>query len=515
MKKVILYLIIVLLFLNCGNKKKPFILLPNLTDTQQNLNNFQEVPVTINDDNQNLDDSQNTQNTSNQDNLTANIDNNHTYSEVNFNFNTNHTIELSVTVSDVNGPVSNANVNITDPNLMDTILFQGITNENGIVSGSIAVPTSVESLNLNVIVGDNKATQTLSLSNESQVLTNINSEVIFNQDVDNYIAEVIDLDGDGVSDLLDSFPEDPSLATKIVIPNLGTAVVSYEDLYPSKGDADFNDLVLEVTNEEYLNSQGKVVKIKGKYKILARGAGYTHTVLLNLPGKGVYNGKVYDASNQILQNISANLDSFQQLPIFIKNNNYFQNKNLNTTNLYFSNEMCSGMCNVYANTGLIQTYSSEIEVIFDEPMDKEQLALAPYDLYIYVLNTRNEIHLPGFYFKPDGKDKYLDNEGFPWVLIVPVEWNWPLERKNIVNAYPYFDDWYLSNGQEYKNWYQLYDDNAKKNQFLYYNIQGGIANFLLQFGYVKNFVLWLSLAILTTGVLVFLFIKGRNPYQLQ
>ena len=81
------------------------------------------------------------------------------------------------------------------------------------------------------------------------------------------------------------------------------------------------------------------------------------------------------------------------------------------------------------------------------------LGKAPYDLFIKVLNTGHEIHFAGKYFNEDGSDRYIDSAGFPWALMVPDYWQWPYERANIHDGYPDFDDWYLSAGADFQNWY--------------------------------------------------------------
>jgi LruC domain-containing protein len=68
-----------------------------------------------------------------------------------------------------------------------------------------------------------------------------------------------------------------------------------------------------------------------------------------------------------------------------------------------------------------------------------------------------EIHLPGKYFKADGKDQYMDSNNFPWGILVPGSWKWPIEGHDIRNAdytpYPKFKNWMDTKGVEDQNWY--------------------------------------------------------------
>lgn len=85
------------------------------------------------------------------------------------------------------------------------------------------------------------------------------------------------------------------------------------------------------------------------------------------------------------------------------------------------------------------------------------------------MNTSKEIHFPNLYFNTNGSDKYLDTDGFPWAILVPSKWNWPYERKYISLGYPCFDEWYLSGGVDYQDWFLRTSTSSINNVFPYYN----------------------------------------------
>ncbi len=536
-------ILILFLITSCGKKKNPFLLfLSGVTESSQTVpakgnvpliyqeantsststdnsnnttpSNNQDTSTSTNqNDSSNMSNNSEDSNTSNNQGLSGVVTVNDQIGQVEFNFNTTITVNFTITVLDPSGPVNNATVNITDPSNANTIIFQGITNQNGNISGNITIPTTLENVDINVMVGPYNAVQNVPIQRNGEYTILINRQIVFNQEVEEQINQVVDSDGDGIADELDSYPDDATRSTRTVLPNSGVSVVAYEDLFPNKGDADFNDVVLQVTNEEDLNAEGKVVRIRGKYKLLAKGAGYAHVIFLNLPGKGTYHAKVYNENNNLSSEVSLHLDSFQQLPIFLRNERFFTDRNINNSSLYFTNQLCNGMCNVYQNRPITASYTAEIEVIFDDPISKLELPAAPYDLYVYVNNTKKEIHLPGLYKNNQGKDLYLDSDGFPWAIVIPVEWNWPLERNKIQDAYPFFENWYRSEGLEYKDWYKRFDENARTHQFLYFNISP-ITAYFLQFGSLQQSLIWTFLAIFTSGILVFLFIKGRTKYEI-
>jgi len=53
-----------------------------------------------------------------------------------------------------------------------------------------------------------------------------------------------DSDGDGIQDADDDFPNDPARAFINFFPAAGYGSLAFEDLWPGKGDYDFNDLVV-------------------------------------------------------------------------------------------------------------------------------------------------------------------------------------------------------------------------------------------------------------------------------
>ena len=63
--------------------------------------------------------------------------------------------------------------------------------------------------------------------------------------------------------------------------NLGT--LAFEDLWPSKGDFDFNDLVVNYNFEHYIDSNGHLKKLKAHFIFRATGADFQNGFALRLP----------------------------------------------------------------------------------------------------------------------------------------------------------------------------------------------------------------------------------------
>ncbi|MBP7736632.1 MAG: LruC domain-containing protein [Spirochaetes bacterium] len=92
---------------------------------------------------------------------------------------------------------------------------------------------------------------------------------------------VADADKDGVADDKDQFPDDP----KYIAAVSSEYTIAFEDLYPNKGDADFNDLVVKFGIMEYIDPQNKISKINIRSKVLAAGAGYQNKFYISVLGK--------------------------------------------------------------------------------------------------------------------------------------------------------------------------------------------------------------------------------------
>ncbi|NCS93617.1 MAG: LruC domain-containing protein [Leptospira sp.] len=381
-----------------------------------------------------------------------------------FIYQTINTVPISIQVNDDDGPVVGAIVTVLDP-LDETnpdILFQQTTDTSGTASGSIVIDSSVTTVTANINLGNEIVTTTIpttatnpSTGQEQDVIA-IDRDVVVSgsHNPGNFFA---DNDGDGIENSSDDYPDDPTRATMTRFPKSGVNTIAFEDLFPNAGDADLNDYVLFFNTEEDLNAQGKIVKLRGSYQHVARGAGYKHTLNLKLnAGTGATVTKViYDDKGKTLNNkgeetlnlSSADLSNgFELLPE--------SNKTLSTPNNNAS----------HANN-LKLGYTVSFEITFDQPVTRTALGNSPYDIYIYVVNTKKNIHLPGKYFDANGKDTFLDATGFPWAIIVPGKWKWPLEGKDIRNSgqtgYADFNTWATSKGTLKKTWYTNVSDSSK------------------------------------------------------
>ncbi|EPG72540.1 hypothetical protein LEP1GSC058_0985 [Leptospira fainei serovar Hurstbridge str. BUT 6] len=364
----------------------------------------------------------------------------------NFNYNTTQTIPLNLTVVDKERkPVIGAAILVYDET--NNLLFQGISDSSGKVTGSLTVPTSVENITIDISIGGESISQYVNLEKILGINRTIHYAITLPSN------QVADSDGDGIPDSTDIYPNDPSRSTELLYPGEGVYTLAFEDLYPSPGDADLNDYVVQFKNEEDLDAAGKIVRLRGRYQHVARGAGYSHKLLLKLPVNvgatvtykrtdGNENAKVAQTTSTVT---AAQLNQGYEL-------------------LPDSSKTLSGQ---NANPGEVFKHGhvATIEIVFDSPVTRAQLGAFPYDLFAHVISSNHDIHFPGLYKNSDGSDPYMDSTGFPWAILVPGAWKYPYEKQDIrkpsQTGYGDFSLWVTSKGTNYKNWYNRITNESK------------------------------------------------------
>ncbi len=268
-----------------------------------------------------------------------------------------------------------------------------------------------------------------------------------------------DPDGDGVEGLLDSYPNDPDRAFVQRFPAAGENVLALEDHYPNPGDADFNDAVVAYTFQTITNANGDVVDILATFHLLARGAAYDHRFGLHLASvptntvatvtvERYLNGGAATHAIEGPQPFSGVVDAFV------------------STRAALARSVAEPLTNTLTSLPEADAASARVLLHFSPAVPSATLGAPPYDLFFSVKHGDSEwdIHRPGFpgfadrpTWLPDesGAGSFVDGDGFPFLLDVPMVWQFPLERAGIAAAYPSFTTWRTSNGRTAANWYQL------------------------------------------------------------
>jgi len=214
-----------------------------------------------------------------------------------------------------------------------------------------------------------------------------------------------DRDNDGVPDDADEFPDDPFLIGSVN----GEFTIAFEDNWPGKGDADFNDMVVRLKIKEYIDNNNMVSKIDVVSRILAAGAGYKNQLWI----------AVLDKDYELIFNPHQDL---------------------------------KGKWNAREKDTYVLAPEHKLEIKLAAPVPRDTLEPMPYDPFIKCNgNDKNQVHLA--FVETRFKFKVVDEDNFPWAVLVPADWAWPYEGVSILTAYPEFKSWYESKGADYKEWY--------------------------------------------------------------
>jgi LruC domain-containing protein len=272
-----------------------------------------------------------------------------------------------------------------------------------------------------------------------------------------------DSDNDGISDVNDDFPEDGNKAFNNYFPSQNTfGTLAFEDLWPAKGDFDFNDLVLNYQYNLVANAQDQVTEINAQFIIRAIGASYQNGFAVELPispqqvasvtGSQLTDGYITLANN----GVEANQD---KAVIVVFDNAYTQ---VTRPSGFF--------VNTQKNAPVVQPDTLNIKIVLANPVDLSSLSSTPYNPFIIVNKIRgHEVHLvnqPPTSLADLGllgtlQDNSQPNEGIfyktsqnlPFALHIPVSFDYPIEKKAVNIAYLKFVEWAQSQGSVFNDWY--------------------------------------------------------------
>lgn len=287
-------------------------------------------------------------------------------------------------------------------------------------------------------------------------------------DYDNVVVTgpVSDSDGDGVDDELDDYPNDPERAFNVFYPNsedYGT--LAFEDLWPGKGDYDFNDLVLDYQFKQVLNGSNHLVEFYLDYSVRAIGAELENGFGIAIPGTDPNNVAMI-SGQQLTEsyiNLMANgLESGQQEAVVILFDNAFS----------MIDAPASGFgVNTSPEAPYAEPQWNQLYLLFDNPVSVQLTGFAPFNPFLIVNKERGrEVHLPGnvptnlydpawfgqwFDDSNPATAKYYQSEtNLPWAIDLPTKFDYPIEKVEITSAYLNFGDWAESGGLLFEDWYE-------------------------------------------------------------
>ncbi len=239
-----------------------------------------------------------------------------------------------------------------------------------------------------------------------------------------------DSDGDGVPDKYDRYPDDPDAAFDMNVPAAESITIAFEDLFGHKnaGDADYNDFIATYTINEVMNAKGMITRIEVQAEAREKLAGYNHSFGIRIDS---YTGQ-------------ADLTGS------------FTNRGGNSARLAGRPKAPAEIV-LFDSTVKAVGKSAWFVLEFDTPQDPSTISRPPYNPYLFVYDTWHDIHLidaEALKRSINPYDRFIDEDGFPWALLIPTDWEYPVDGQRIEELYPYFTDWRESGGTEYVDWYE-------------------------------------------------------------
>ncbi|MGB0176353.1 MAG: LruC domain-containing protein [Owenweeksia sp.] len=230
-------------------------------------------------------------------------------------------------------------------------------------------------------------------------------------------------------------------------PTSGYQTLAFEDLWPAKGDFDFNDLVVSMDVEMAGDTSNNLVDA-------------TFTITADAVGSGLSNGLAIvlrDGSGNFLNdNVISSVTGDATADPDV------------TNGIIVFSDIYAAQESFYMNNGFGPSAPAEeftFTVSFNANAGSQ--IIVP-EMYIFRSGERGrEIHQKGFSATPaadvtlfntldDVNGTYSTANGLPWVIELVTNdksFQHPLEKVDILQAYPQFQNWAESDGQSASDWY--------------------------------------------------------------
>lgn len=287
------------------------------------------------------------------------------------------------------------------------------------------------------------------------------------------IDEPKDSDGDGVTDVFDQYPNDATRAYDNFYPSkTGFGTLAFEDLWPSTGDYDLNDLVVGYHYKLVTNAKNNVVEMYADYNVKAAGASFLNGFGVQLPFSP---GAVKNVTGQkltggyIKQNGNGT-EASQTKTVIIPFDNY--QAVIKRPGGYYINTQTGAP---YITGDTVHVYLS-----LNTPLSLSSFGTAPFNPFLISNQRRGyEVHLPDYQptdladtkllgtlqdnSVPGQGHYYKSKNGWPWALNFSDSFDYPAEGAKVSNAYTYFLTWAKSGGTLHQDWYLNQPGNRNSN----------------------------------------------------
>lgn len=274
-----------------------------------------------------------------------------------------------------------------------------------------------------------------------------------------------DADLDGITDDFDDYPTDASKAFNNYYPSQNTVgTLAFEDLWPSKGDYDFNDMVIDYNFNPITNGKNQIVQLKASLTVKAVGASLHSGFGFQLPvdpksiasvnGTDIRGGSIMLNSNGTEANQSKATiivfdDAFNELP--------WPGKEIGVNTAF--------------GAPFVQPKTLNLIITFTTPVNASTFGLPPYNAFIFTDKDRSrEVHLinqpptdlvnkallntQNDNSNPSTGRYYVTANNLPFALDIFGPFDYPAEKKSITTAHLKFYTWASSGGIQYMDWFK-------------------------------------------------------------
>lgn len=297
---------------------------------------------------------------------------------------------------------------------------------------------------------------------------------------------ITDTDGDGVQDSDDAYPNDAIRAYDNFYPAKTNGTLMFEDLWPSVGDYDFNDLVLGYRYNTVTNSSNNIVEIKYEITPKAIGASLNNGFGFMLDGISYDNIYSVEGLKNDAEWLSLNkngTEAEQKTATII----VFTSANAVLPNPGGSSGVNTDPKGIYVKPTTINftvRFRNDEGKPVNSDVSTKDFTSENFNPFIVINQVRDqEIHLPTYnpsnkatsktFGTSDDNSKegnyYKSKNGLPWALNIPAEIPNTIEKADFIKAYNYFSYWVESAGKEYADWYE--DNEKYRNKEVLYIVK--------------------------------------------
>jgi len=347
---------------------------------------------------------------------------------------------------------------------------------NGQLKNSVAVTGKLSVNARNLSIGSDNASQKFfnGFIDDVKIFGTALSQTEIQSSFQNQVV-VSDQDGDGVADSEDLYPKDPSRAFHNYYPAAGFGSLAFEDLWPMKGDYDFNDLIVDYRFTVVTNASNKVTEVLSTFVVRAIGAAKQNGFGFQFSNASLPNADVHVEGTVLNENFitlnSNGTEANQDKVTIIAFDNAYK---LFPSSSEFGVNVVPGRAFVKPDTIVINIGFTPDKYVLSD------LDLSNFNPFLIVNKYRGkEIHLPNYaptslvnptYFgtgqdhsDPNSGRYYKTVENLPWAIKLPSSFDYTVEGVLVTNGYLKFKSWVESSGVLYPDWYLNKTDYRNRN----------------------------------------------------